>query len=157
MALPLIPIISALAAGGSLVPHAAGGLIVSSAGGYVAGTYLSSTAVASLLYGAGAVLGAGALTISGATSAIIGSAGIFGTTIGASGVTGMLMSAGILPATPIAVPIGVAVGGTGLAFVVMRLRSKLKAASTGKEIVFSKLEAMIIEALIRLFAKKSQI
>ena len=40
MPLPLIPIISALAAGGTLVPHAAGGMIVTSAAGYVAGTYL---------------------------------------------------------------------------------------------------------------------
>ena len=40
MPLPLIPVISALAAGGWLVPHAAGGLIVTSASGYVAGTYL---------------------------------------------------------------------------------------------------------------------
>ena len=32
-----------------MVPHAAGGLIVSGAGGYIAGTYLSSTAIASLL------------------------------------------------------------------------------------------------------------
>ena len=38
MALPLIPISAALAAGGTLVPHAAGGMIVSSDGGYVAGT-----------------------------------------------------------------------------------------------------------------------
>ena len=35
MPLPLVPIIAALAAGGSLVPHAAGGMIVTSAGGYI--------------------------------------------------------------------------------------------------------------------------
>jgi hypothetical protein len=40
MPIPLIPIISALAAGGSLVPHATGGLIVTGAGGYIAGTFL---------------------------------------------------------------------------------------------------------------------
>ena len=45
MPLPLIPIISTLAAGGSLVPHAAGGMIVTSAAGYVAGTYLSTAAI----------------------------------------------------------------------------------------------------------------
>lgn len=49
MPLPLIPIITALAAGGTLVPHAAGGMIVTSATGYVAGTYLSTTAIGSLL------------------------------------------------------------------------------------------------------------
>ena len=51
MAIPLIPIMTALAAGGSLVPHAAGGLMVSSAtaGGYVAGTYLGTTAATSIV------------------------------------------------------------------------------------------------------------
>ena len=43
MPIPFIPIIAALAAGGTLVPHAAGGMIVTSAAaGYVAGTYLST-------------------------------------------------------------------------------------------------------------------
>ena len=74
MPLPLLPIIPALLAGGSLVPHAAGGLIVSGASGYVAGTYLSSAAIASLLTGAGAALGAGVLTVTGVAGAIIGSA-----------------------------------------------------------------------------------
>ena len=38
MPIPLIPIIPALLAGGSLVPHAGGGLIVTGVSGYVAGT-----------------------------------------------------------------------------------------------------------------------
>jgi hypothetical protein len=158
MPLPLIPIISALAAGGGLVPHAAGGLIVTSAGGYVAGTYLSSAAVASLLTGAGAVLGAGALTVTGAASAIIGSAGIFGTTIGASGLTGLLMSAGVLPATPIGVPIAIGTAGVGigyLSYLLLKLRKKLRAAERGVEVQFTELEAKIVEAIIRRFAKKS--
>lgn len=158
MPLPLIPIISALAAGGSLVPHAAGGLIVTSAGGYVTGTYLSSAAIASLLTGAGAALGAGALTVTGAASAIIGSAGIFGTTIGASGLTGILMSAGILPATPIGMPIAIGTAGLGvgyLSYLLLKLRKKLRAAEGGAEVQFSELEAKIIEAIIRRFAKKS--
>ena len=158
MPLPLIPIISALAAGGSLVPHAAGGLIVTSAGGYVAGTYLSLAAVASILTGAGAVLGAGALTVTGAASAIIGSAGIFGTTIGASGLTGVLMSAGILPATPIGVPIAIGAAGLGagyLSYLLLKLRKKLLAAEGGAEVQFTELEARIIEAIVRRFAKKS--
>lgn len=109
MPLPLIPVFAALAAGGSLVPHAAGGMIFSlGAGGYVAGTYLSSAFIASLVTGAGALLGVGALTLTSAASAIIGSTGVVGTTIGASGLTGALMSAGILPATPIWVPIAIA-------------------------------------------------
>jgi uncharacterized membrane protein len=158
MPLPLIPIITALAAGGSLVPHAAGGLIVTSASGYVTGTYLSSAAIASLLTGAGAALGAGALTITGAASAIIGSAGIFGTTIGASGLTGFLMSAGIVPATPIGVPIaigGVAAGSGYLSYLLLKLRKKLRAANEGEEVQFSETEAKIIEAIIRRSAKKS--
>lgn len=159
MPLPLIPVIAALVGGGSLVPHAAGGLIVTmGASGYVAGTYLSSTVVASLLTGAGAILGAGALTLTGAAGAIIGSAGIFGTTIGASGITGLLMSAGILPATPIGVPIavgGAAVGAGYLSYLLLKLRSKLRAATNGKEVQFTETEAKIIEAIIRRSTKKS--
>ncbi len=158
MPLPLIPVIAALAAGGSLVPHAAGGLIVTSAGGYVTGTYLSSAAISSLLAGTGAVLGVGALTVTGAASAIIGSAGIFGTTVGASGLTGALMSAGILPATPVVVPIAIGAAGLGtgcLSYLLLKLRKKLRAAQGGAEVQFTELEAKIIEALIRRFAKKS--
>ena len=63
MPLPLVPVIAALAAGGTLVPHAAGGMIVSTAAsGYVAGTYLSSAALASLVGTAGAALGVGAVS-----------------------------------------------------------------------------------------------
>lgn len=49
--LPLAPIIAALYLGGTLVPHAAGGLSVTAAGGsgYVAGTYLSTTAIVSIV------------------------------------------------------------------------------------------------------------
>lgn len=158
MPLPLIPIIPALLAGGSLVPHAAGGLIVSGAGGYVAGTYLSSAVIASFLTGAGAVLGASVLTVSGVAGAIIGSAGIFGTTIGATGLTGVLMSAGILPATPIGVPIavgGIAVGAGYLSYLLLRLRGKLRRAAKGEEVQFTEIEAKIIEAIIRRFAKTS--
>lgn len=158
MPLPLIPIFTALAAGGSLVPHAAGGMIVTmGASGYVAGTYLSSAAIASLVTGAGAVLGAGALTLTGAASAIIGSAGIFGTTVGASGLTGVLMSAGIIPATPIGVPIaiGTAAAGAGyLSYLLVKLRRKLRAAENGQEVHFTESEAKVIEAIIRRAAKK---
>ncbi|MDT4857464.1 hypothetical protein FQZ97_918880 [compost metagenome] len=57
MAIPLIPVLAALAAGSSLVPHYAGGMIVTSAAtGYVAGTYLSTAAISTLVYSAGASL-----------------------------------------------------------------------------------------------------
>lgn len=158
MPLTLVPVIAALVAGGTLVPHAAGGMIVSTAGsGYVAGTYLSSAALTSLMGAAGAALGVGALTLSGAASAIIGSAGIFGTTIGATGLTGVLMSAGILPATPIAVPIavgGVAVGTGYVSYVLHKLRRKLRLVRDGHEIQFTSTEAKIIEALLKRAAKK---
>lgn len=155
MAFPLIPIISALAAGGSLVPHAAGGLIVSSTGGYVAGTYLSSAAISSLLVGSGALLGVGALSASGIATAIIGSAGYFGTTVGATGITGWLMSVGIISATPIMYPVGVGLAGVALTSVILRLRHKLKLASKGREVIFNTIEAKIIEVLLVFFAKKS--
>lgn len=61
MPLPLIPVFAALAAGGTLVPHTAGGMIVSSVGGYVAGTYLSTAVIGGLLTAASTVLGGGAL------------------------------------------------------------------------------------------------
>ncbi|KGG84795.1 hypothetical protein P609_15315 [Comamonas thiooxydans] len=88
----------------------------------------------------------------------MGSAGIFGTTIGASGLTGVLMSAGILPATPVAVPIAIGAAGLGtgyLSYLLLKLRKKLRAAQGGAEVQFTELEAKIIEALIRRFVKKS--
>ena len=108
MPLPLIPIISALAAGGTLVPHAAGGMIVTSAAGYIGGTYLSTAAISGLLAAGAGVLG----VLGGLAGSVIGSAGVFGTTVGATGITGALMSAGIISSTPIWVP--VAIGGAAL-------------------------------------------
>lgn len=57
MPIILVEIISALASGGSLVPHAAGGLIVSGSSGYVANTYLSTAAVSSLITTSSGTLG----------------------------------------------------------------------------------------------------
>jgi len=161
MPLPLIPIIAALAAGGSLVPHAAGGMIVTSAAGYVAGTYLSTTAIGALLAVATTALGAGALCLSGVAGSIIGSAGIFGTTVGASGITGVLMSAGIIAATPIWVPFavgGVAAGGAaGLGYGgyrMFKLKQKIQKATDGQEEKFTEVEAKIIEKIIKRLSKE---
>jgi hypothetical protein len=110
MPLPLISIIPTLIAGGSLVPHAAGGMMVTSGAGYVAGTYLSTAAITGLIAAASNTLGAGALFLSGAAGSIIGSAGVFGTTVGASGITGSLMSAGIIASTPIWAPVVITAG-----------------------------------------------
>lgn len=160
MPLPLIPIISALATGGTLVPHAAGGMIVTSAAGYVAGTYLSTTAIGGLLAAATTALGAGALCLSGAAGSIIGSAGIFGTTVGASGITGALMSVGIIAATPIWVPLaigGAAAGGAaGLGYggyKMFKLKQKIQKKLDGQEAQFTETEAKIVEKIIKRLGK----
>ena len=161
MPLPLIPIISALAAGGTLVPHAAGGMIVTSAAGYVAGTYLSTAAISGILAAASTALGAGALYLSGAAGSIIGSAGVFGTTVGASGITGALMSAGIISSTPIWVPLavgGAAAGGAaGLGYGgyrLYKLKQKITNTPEGEEAQFTETEANIIEKIIKRLNKR---
>ena len=161
MPIPLIPIVAALAAGGTIVPHAAGGLIVTSAAGYVAGTYLSTAAIGALLTAASTALGAGALYLSGAAGSIIGSAGIFGTTVGASGITGALMSAGIIATTPIWVPLaigGVAAGGAaGLGYGgyrLYKLKRKISNTTEGEEAQFTDTEANIVEKIIKRISKR---
>ncbi|MFN7156472.1 MAG: hypothetical protein ACK4OE_22610 [Acidovorax sp.] len=158
MPIPLVPIIAALAAGGTLVPHAAGGLIVTAAagGGYVAGTYLSTAAVASVLVGGVAALGTGVAVATGAASAVIGGAGVFGTTIGATGLTGALMSAGIISATPIWVPIAIGGGIIGIiagAYKLYKLKKKLRETPHGEEAHFTESEARAVERVIRLAVK----
>jgi len=162
MPLPLIPVIGALAAGGTLVPHAAGGMIVTSAAGYVAGTYLSTAAIGGLLTAASTALGAGALYLTGAAGGIIGSAGIFGTTVGSSGITGALMSAGIISSTPLWMPLaagGAAAGGAaGLGYGGYRLyqlKKKIENAPKGEEAQFTETEAKIIEKVIKRLSKKT--
>ncbi|MDD2608323.1 MAG: hypothetical protein PHX60_01340 [Giesbergeria sp.] len=164
MPLPLIPIISALIAGGTLVPHAAGGMIVTSAvGGYVAGTYLSTAAIGSLLAAASTTLGAGALYLSGVAGSVVGSAGAFGTTVGATGVKGALMSAGIISSTPIWVPIVVgsaAIGGAaGLgygAYRLFKLKKKIAGTANNKEAQFTEIEAKIVERVIKRLANSEK-
>ncbi len=162
MPLPLIPIITALAAGGTLVPHAAGGMIVTSATGYVAGTYLSTTAIGSLLAACSTALGAGALYLSGVAGSVIGSAGIFGTTVGATGITGALMSAGIISSTPIWVPIAVgctAIGGAaGLGYGgyrLFKLKQKIASTANSDEAQFTETEAKIVEQVIKRLNNKA--
>jgi len=163
MPLPLIPIISALAAGGTLVPHAAGGMIVTSAVGYVAGTYLSTAAIGGLMTAASTALGAGALYLSGAVGSIIGSAGIFGTTVGASGITGALMSIGIISSTPIWVPLafgGAAAGGAaGLGYGgyrLYKLKQKISNTPEDEEAQFTEIEANIVEKILKRLGKKEK-
>jgi len=165
MPVPLIPIISALAAGGSLVPHAAGGLIVSStASAYVAGTYLSTAAISGLITAASATLGAGALFFSGATAgvssvaaSVVGGAGIFGTTIGATGITGTLMPAGVIASTPVWVPIATGAAALGCfygSYRFLKLKRKLIDVPEGEEVNFTEGEAKMVEKVIKKLAKK---
>lgn len=156
MAFPMVAIISALKCGGTLVPHAAGGMIVTSTGGYVAGTYLSTTAIGSLLAASSTALGASAVCLTGAASKLIGGAGIFGTTVGATGIKGFLMSAGIISSTPIWIPVvvgGIALcGAVGLGYggyKLMQLRQKIEATPVGDEAQFLEDEAQIVEGIIR--------
>lgn len=159
MPIPLIAVAAAVAAGGSLVPHAAGGMIVSSAAGYVAGTYLSTAAISTILWSTGvsaaAACGIGAAAVAGLGTAVIGGAGVFGTTVGASGITGVLMSAGLISSTPIAIPVGIAVAGLsgvgafGYGAVKLRkMRRKVKNRPTDAEIEFTEKEAKLIQTLI---------
>ncbi|MGW8461475.1 hypothetical protein [Pseudomonas sp. CLCA07] len=164
MPLPIVPILAALAAGGTLVPHAAGGMIVSSAAGYVAGTYLSTAAISTIIYTVGgtalAALGMGTAAVTGAGSAIIGSAGIFGTSIGATGLTGMLMSAGLISSTPIAVPVACLVGIGGIGVIGLRsvhirgMKRRLTAIPEGAELVFSEKDAKLVEKILKWFGQK---
>ena len=164
MVLPLFPVVAALGAGGQLVAHSAGGLIVlSSTGSYVAGTYISTAALASFLTGSAVAVGAGQVavvgglivaayrTLPGVAVSLIGGAGYFGTTVGATGITGFLMARGILPSTPILVPVSIALFTVlsilFLAFLTVRrirqIRKKALDTPEGQEAHFSKRETKL--------------
>jgi len=133
-------------------------MIVTSATGYVAGTYLGTAAIAGRLATGFTVVGAGAAAVTGAASRVIGSAGIFGTTIGATGITGALMSAGIISSTPIWIPalVGGALAGiAGGGFYYYRLRRKVSSTPEGQEAQFTDLEAKIVERIIRAIGKRN--
>jgi hypothetical protein len=162
MLLPLMPILVALAAGGSLVPHAAGGLIVNAAagGGYIAGTYVSTAAIATALSVATGGLATGVAVLTGAVTSMVGGAGIFGTTIGATGLTGALMTAGILPSTPVIAPVLVAGAVASCGYVsyrLIRLKRKIHAARVGEEAQFTETEAKLIESILKALNKKGLI
>jgi hypothetical protein len=167
MPIPLIPIAAALAKGGTLVAHSSGGLIVTTAAsGYLAGTFLSTTAVTAIVTGASVAAGALAacgVWATGAASAIWGSAGWFGTTIGASGVKGMLMSLGLISSTPIWIPvtfavlalIAISISTIGI-YRLYHLKKRLSLCEEGTELIFTDSEAKIVERLIKLFTKRPQ-
>jgi len=177
MVLPLLPVVAALNAGGHLVAHSAGGLIVYSAatGGYVAGTYVSTAALASFLTGgavAAGALGTAAVggaaiwaygTLAGAAASLVGGAGLFGTAIGATGFTGLLMSWGLLPTVPVIIPvlIGIAVisatvlagAGAYYAMSVRRLQRKVISAPEDIEVQFTSRDAKVAEKILRSLSK----
>lgn len=132
--------------------------VVASAGGYVAGTYLSTTAISVLLTTGTATLATGAALATGLAGSVIGSAGIFGTTVGASGITGALMSAGLISATPLYVPLLIGAGGVGAtgllaysSYQFYKLKKKLSAAIPGQEVAFSPTDARIVQRLLLKF------
>lgn len=153
--MPIPLVIAALSAGGTLVPHAAGGFIVSTAGCYVAGTYISTAAVAAILTTSAGLLSTGAAVATVGASAIIGSAGIFGTTVGASGLTGALMSVGIISSTPIWIPVavaGTALAGSGAmgyaAYQIYQMRKQVAAIPDGEEVEFTEHQARVFQLLL---------
>jgi len=157
MPLPIAPIIVALCAGGSLVPHAAGGFIVTAAsgGGYVAGTYLSTAAIVTVLTVATASAGSIAAALTGGAAAIWGSAGIFGTTIGATGIKGALMSVGLISATSVWVPVAVGgaaatgLGGAGyLLYQICKMKKKGDELHPGQEAQFTEQDAKLFEKIL---------
>jgi len=123
--------------------------------------YILSTAVISgVLATASATVGAVALYLSGAAASFIGGAGIFGTSLGASGVTGVLMSAGIIASTPIWVPLvvsGAAVGCGYAGYRIFKLKKKLNGTPMGEEAQFTETEAKMIEKVITRLAKKESV
>jgi hypothetical protein len=165
--MPIIPIILAFfTTGGAIVPHAAGGVIVSNAvAGYVAGTYLSTATICMILsnlinVSVFASLSAFSLFVTGSSTAIIGGAGFLGTTIGATGLTGMLMSIGVIPSTPIilVVFLGVFLMLLGYFFyeafkIKKKFNDMLNNKNNANEVIFTNFEAKIIEIIIRMIDK----
>ncbi len=169
MALPVV--MAALLAGGSLVPHAAGGLIVSSAGSYVAGTYLSTSAISSILLTLGATTtGFGAIALPRITSiartlkfASIGGATVAtgvetaAVTAASSAVTTTATAAATTTAS-VASSIVLPLLGIGLAALVVYLYrlykkvndfSKKALPGSNEELKFTENEAKVLEAIIR--------
>jgi hypothetical protein len=165
--MPIIPIILAFfTTGGAIVPHAAGGVIVSNAvAGYVAGTYLSTATICMILsnlinVSVFASLSVFSLFVAGSSTAIIGGAGFLGTTIGATGLTGMLMSIGVIPSTPIilVVFLGVFLMLLGYFFyeafkIKKKFNDMLNNKNNANEVIFTNFEAKIIEIIIRMIDK----
>ncbi len=155
MPIPLIAVVSALAAGGTLVPHADGGMIVTAAGGYVAGTYLSTTAIAGVVAAATATLGGGALAVTSTASTIAGSAAVVGT-VGAAG-TAAVAGPGPVAGKLLPLAIGaVVLLGIAVSVYLFRLRRKTRGMKNGEEVIFSEREARVVQVLLLQLSKETQ-
>ena len=173
MALPVV--MAALLAGGSLVPHAAGGLIVSSAGGYVAGTYLSTSAISSILLTLGATttgFGAIALPRIASIARTLKFASIGGATVATGVETAAVTAASSAAATTtaaattataassIVLPL-IGIGVAALVVYLYRLYKKVNDFSkkslpgSTEELIFTDTEARVIEAVIRYWPLKN--
>jgi hypothetical protein len=104
--------------------------------------------------------GAGPLYLTGALDVIIGDAGIFSTTFGATGITGFLMRIGVLSSTPIWVAIvaGITmiVGAYGIcyfAYKFYKLKQKIKSANGVEEVQFTENEAWFIGKALKFLTK----
>lgn len=158
MSIPLLPVYIALKAGGTLVPHAAGGMIVRSAVGYVAGTYLSTTAIGGIL----GSIGAGVLASVVATKSMITGmlhrtaiTGVAASTVAgraAVGATGVISASTItsISAGVLAVSFGYSI------YRFTKLKQKINQTKQGNEIFFDEKEAKIVERAINLIANKDK-
>jgi hypothetical protein len=165
MPIPIVAIIPALIAGGTLVPHVSGGLIVTGASGYVASTFISTAALGSFLANAGLTCaGVGVTAFIGSIfglSGIIGSAGFMGSTLGATGITGWLMGIGAVSATPIIVPVLaillflcllIAFFWNGRLY--LNIIKKVCTTEDGQELIFTRSEAKKIQRLLIYHSRK---
>jgi hypothetical protein len=155
----LLPILSGVVPGASIVAHSSGGLILSGANGYVAGTFISTALIKTTFVSLGLISSAW-LCVTGALAAIWGSAGIFGTTVGASGIKGFLMATGVISSTPVWMPVAcIAATGAAISSAVLpmiRLIRKLKAIPDGQEAIFTEKEAKMIEHVLSRLAKRKK-
>jgi hypothetical protein len=170
MPIPLIPIVTAILAGGSLVPHAAGGMIVSGAAGYVAGTYLSTTAVTGIMtaIGAGAIASVGTLgtfasrmlaktaVTSAAATTGVAATGTAAVATGISATTAATTTALVsLAPTLLSVTAGLTALGLGYrAYKFYELKRKVARVPKGQEALFTEKEAKLVEDVVKALVKK---
>ena len=143
------------------MPHAAGGMIVTSAAGYVAGTYLSTSAIASVLatVGAGTGLALAGTALKGVASKMLARTAAVPVVTGAAATVGTTASAGIASvlASPALASVTTGVAVLGLGYSVYRLynlKRKVDSVPEGEEAQFTETEAKTVQRIIKRLAKK---